>query len=64
MDTEIPIIQVQDDSGLDLHSGNGGAERLLDFDFDLKVAPTRFAKELSFEYGKRVRNQIVSQVYF
>lgn len=53
MDTEIPVIQVRDDSGLDLHSGNGDAERLLDFDFDLKVVPTRFARELSFEYEKK-----------
>lgn len=37
---------------MDPHSGNGGGEKLLDFYFDLKVAPTRFAKELSFEYEK------------
>ena len=52
MDTEIPVIQMWDDGGLDPHSGNGGGEKLLDFYFDLKVAPTRFAKELSFEYEK------------
>ena len=49
---EIPVTQVWDDGGLDPHSGNGGGEKLLGFYFDLKEAPTRFAKGLSFEYEK------------